>query len=190
MLRIGIGSLDGLGGFQLHVAFAVFLIQIADAAQAGFGGDQIQGIGFAAQHLPHHALIFIAWNGHAHGGGIALRNGLDGDVIAHGFFLPQPLAGCIQKRQLARRILGKGVQLGFARTQISVQPLPVLVDFQNTHDIRQREAHILQRRDAADDGQLILAVIAVIGEAVNLGGFEQADLIIVAQHSDADPGQF
>ena len=45
------------------------------------------------------------------GGGIAFGNGFDSYIIAHVFFLSQPFSGCVQKRQLVRRITRQCLKL-------------------------------------------------------------------------------
>ena len=71
-------------------------------------GEQTEmdfGVPLPAVYAPHHTLVFVAGNGHLNGSGVALGNGSDVYVIAHMLFLSQPSEGCIQKRQLTRRIL-------------------------------------------------------------------------------------
>ena len=104
-------------------------------------------------------------------------------------FLSQPFEGCVQKCQLARRILCLGLQLRPPDRKERLQPLTVVIDLEHPDDVGEGEAHVLQRGDAARRGQLILPVIPIIREAVDLDGLQESDLIVVAQHSDADPGQ-
>ena len=66
----------------------------------------------------------------------------------------------------------------------------VEIDCKDPDEIRKGEAHILQGGDAARYRELILSVIPIIREAVDPGWLQTADLILVAEHSEADSGQF
>ena len=130
----------------------------------------MHGVGLFAEDLPDHAFVLIAGDGHADGGGIALGQGLDGHIVIHGLFLSQPLAGCVQKPQPLCHIVPLALQLRLTRREKGVEPFAVVVDGQDGADVGKAEAHVAQRRDAADGGQLRLAVVALVGEAVGLGG--------------------
>ena len=130
----------------------------------------MHGVGLPAEGLPDHALVLIAGDGHADGGGIALGQSLDGHIVIHSFFLSQPLAGCVQKPQPLRNIVPLLLQLCLTRRKEIVEPFAVVVDGQDGADVGETEAHVAQCRDAADGGQLRFAVVAVVGKAVNLSG--------------------
>ena len=146
------------------------------------------GGGFRKKRLPGKALVLIAGQNHAHTGGLALGDDFDVDVIIHVFFLSQPFSGGVQKQHSAGCFIGQNEQLRLPGCQIAVQPLPVVVDQQNFPNLRQTESHFFQGVDAVDRRQLFFAVIAVAGECVHFAGGQQADLVIVAQHPNADSG--
>ena len=190
VLRIGIASLHGLPGEDFYVRFLVFTVEERHGAEARIGLGKIHPAGFAHQRAPHHALILIAGDGHLYGGGVALGDRFQRDIIAHGLFLSQPFSGCVQKRQFARRVKREFFQLALPGGKIALQRLAVVVNFEDFHDIGEGKSHVLERCDPAHRRELILPVIPVIGEAVDLGGFQETDLVIMAQHADADSGQF
>ena len=146
-------------------------------------------VGLFAEDVPDQALLLIAGDGHAAGGGVALRQGADGDIVVHAFFLSQASPGAVQEPELLADRLPLGFQLPLALGETRVQGFRVAVDRQQGPDLRQGKAHVPQGRDTADHGELGFAVVAVVGEAVGLGGLQQSDGVIVAQHPDADPGQ-
>ena len=73
---------------------------------------------------------------------------------------------------------------------MTLQDVLILMAVKDLADGGQAEAHVLEGRDPSGDGKLGLPVIAVAGIGVDPHGTEQADLIIVAQHTDTDSGQF
>lgn len=56
------------------------------------------------------------------------------------------------------------------RGKMYVQLCAVLINGEERTNLGKSEAHIAQRRDAADDGELGLAVVAVVGEGVGVVG--------------------
>ena len=56
-------------------------------------------------------------------------------------------------------------------------------------NLPQAKPHIPQRRDPPSHRQLVLAVITIAGGGINGCRGQQTNLVIVAQHADADPGQ-
>ena len=146
-------------------------------------------VGLLAEDAPDLGFVLIAGDGQAAGGGVALRQGADGDIVVHALFLSQASPGAVQEPELMADRLPLGFQFPLALGETRIQSFGVAVDRQQGPDFRQGEAHVPQGRDAADHGQLGLAVVAVVGEAVGLGGLQQSDGVVVAQHPDTDPGQ-
>lgn len=189
MLRVGVLALDGFLSLHLHVVLLVLGVQKRDTAIAGIIGDQVHVVGLGTEDTPHHALLLIAGNGHPHTGGIALRQGLDSNIISHSIFLSQSFPRAVQQPQLPGHILRLRLQRRLLGGKTFVQPLAVVIEVQHPADVRQTEPHVLQRRDAAHGGQLGLTVIAVVGEPVDIRRVQQSDVVIMAQHPDADAGQ-
>lgn len=189
MLRVGVLALDGFLSLHLHVPLLVLGVQERDTAIAGIVGDQVHVGGLGAENAPHRALRLIAGNGHPHTGGIALGQGLDSNIISHGIFLSQSFPCAVQQPQLPGHVLRLGLQHRLLGGKTFVQSLAVVIEVQHPADVRQTEPHVLQRRDAAHGGQLGLAVIAVVGKPVDLRRVQQPDVVIMAQHPDADAGQ-
>ena len=65
-----------------------------------------------------------------------------------------------------------------------------MADLGHAAHVGEGKAHVPQGRDPADLRQLILAVIAVIRFRINIRRVQQANLVVVAQHTDTDSGQF
>ena len=71
--------------------------------------------------------------------------------------------------------------------QALFQQIPVLPPLQQLRRVAELEAHVLQGSDAACREKLGLAVIAVAGEGIDGLRRQESDLVIVSQHTDADP---
>ena len=176
VLRVGVAAADGLARLDEHVALLIFLVEERHAAIARVVGHEVHVVGLAAQHVPHHALGVVAGDGHAHACGVTLGQGPDGHIVVHVCFLSQPLTGCVQKPQFLRRVGGERLQPGALRGQAHIERRAVVVQ--------------AQRGDASGGDELPLAVVAVAGHGIDLRRGEQPHLIIVAQHTNADSGQF
>ena len=119
-------------------------------------------VGLGAERLPDLAFVLIARDDGMDTGGIARRNGLDGDIVLHKIFLSQPFFGCVQKQQLLRGLRGLGLQLAAAGGEEGRERLRVPAELRHPAHIGKREAHIPQGGDPADGLQLVLSVIAVV----------------------------
>ena len=190
MLRVGVAAADGLARLDEHVALLIFLVEERHAAIARVVGHEVHVVGLAAQHVPHHAHGVVAGDGHAHARGVALGQGLDGHIVVHICFLSQPLTGCVQKPQFLRRVGGERLQPGALRGQARIERRAVVINAQELARLAQTEAERAQRGDASGGDELPLAVIAVAGHGIDFRRGEQPHLIIVAQHTNADSGQF
>jgi hypothetical protein len=87
MLGVRILTLDGFLSLYLHVLFLILGVQKGHAAIAGIVGDQVHMVSLGAEDTPHRPLLLVAGNGHPHTGGVALGQGLDGNIVSHGIFL-------------------------------------------------------------------------------------------------------
>lgn len=190
VLRVGVAAADGLARLDEHVALFIFLVEERYAAIARVIGYEGHVVGLAAQHVPHHALGLVAGDGHAHARGIARGQSLDGHIVVHVCFLSQPLTGCVQKPQFLRRVGGKCLQPGALRGQARIERRAVVIQAQQLARVAQAEAERAQRGDASGGDELPLAVVAVAGHGIDFRRGEQPHLIIVAQHTNADSGQF
>ena len=127
--------------------------------------------GLPHKDVPQVSLPVVAGKDLADAGYLPLRQGLDGDIVVHLFFiLSQPFDGCVQKPQPLRNIVPLLLQLRLTRRKEIVELFAVVVDGQDGADVGETEAHVAQCRDAADGGQLRFAVVALVGKAVNLSG--------------------
>ena len=190
MFGVRIDPLHRLLCLHFHVGLLELSVQEGHAAIAGVVRHQVQRRGLRTEHTPHHPLVLVARQGHADAGGIAFGQGLDCHIVFHIVVLSQPFPRCLQKPQLLGRVLPQSGQLRLAHLQVGVQGLPVIVDGQDLPDGGQAEPQILQRCDAEHLGQMVLAVVAIPGHRVDLGGGQQPFLVVVAQHADTDSGQF
>lgn len=136
-------------------------------------------------------LPVVAGEDLADAGYMPLRQGLDGDIVFHGFFfLSQPINGCVQEPQLVRRLPDGRLYRRPPGLQPPLHGVPVLPAGQQRCRVRQGEPQAPQGGDAAGGQQLGGRVPAVAGPGVDVLRYQQADLVVVAQHADADPGQF
>ena len=134
--------------------------------------------------------MIVAGNRHAHAGGIALGQGLQSNVVFHGVvILSQLLPGRLQQPQPILRLFQQFAQLRLFYAKKIVHGIRIIVVLQNSANGGDSEAHVLQRGDAPGYGKLIFAVIPVAGKAIDLRRPQQAGLIVMAQHADADSGQ-
>ena len=139
MFRVRIGSLHRFLRLHLHIRFLELPVQEGHAAIAGVIGHQMQGGSLRAEHIPHHPLVLVAWQGHADTGGIAFGQGLYGHIVFHIVVLSQSFPCCLQKPQLLGRVLPQSGQLRLPHLQIGVQRLPILIDGQNLSNGGQTE---------------------------------------------------
>ena len=134
-------------------------------------------------------LGLIAGEGHADAGRPPLGQIFQSNAVFHGaFILSQLCTGRVQEAQPLPRLRQEGLQHPLLLRQMAVQLLPSAV-LQQRPDGGQAEAHVPQGGDAPRRGELLLAVVAVAGERVGVDGLEQPQLVVAAQHADAEPGQ-
>ena len=70
-----------------------------------------------------------------------------------------------------------------------VECVLVVIQLQQLSDFRQMKAHVLERCDAPDGWQLVLVIVAVVGEPVDVDRAQQPNLVVMPEHADADSGQ-
>ena len=136
-------------------------------------------------------LPVVAGEDLADAGYMPLRQGLDGDIVFHGFFfLSQPINGCVQEPQLVRRLPDGRLYRRPPGLQPPLHGVPVLPAGQQRRRVCQGEPHVPQSSDTVGDHQLEGRILAVAGPGIGVLRHQQADLVVVAQHPDADSGQF
>ena len=186
MLGILILSFHRHGHHDFNIFFLVFLVQEFRDRITGIRGNQ--RLGAFRHHAPCSGFILVPGNDHMHGSRVPLRNRPDCHIITHIILLSQPFPGCIQEHHPVLRFPGLVRQFLLPGGQESIQLVFVVIYPKDPHNIGQGESHVLQCRNPAHDDQLVFPVIPVSGEGINLCRFQQADIIIVPEHSDAYPG--
>ena len=127
---------------------------------------------------------------HPDGSGVARGEGFESDIVLHGFvILSDAVESRIQKPQTACGLTGQRQKLLPLGKQAALQRIPVLIAAEQLADCGQAESHVLESRDPPGREELVLAVIAVAGVGVGFDGMEQADFVVMAQHTDTDSGQ-
>ena len=186
VLGVRIRALYGLGGHDLDVRLLEFVVQKFHGAVAGVVRHERHRGCLAAQNVPHHALGLVAGDGHADGCAVAFGKSPEGDIVVHRFVLSKSSPCRLDQPQPLRRVLRQRLQGLLLRGQMRIQRVLVVVEREKAVDLRQPEAHVLERGDAPDNGKLVFCVIAVVGKLVDKDGAQEPDLVVMPQHADAD----
>ena len=147
-------------------------------------------VSFLHQGVPKQTFLFISGNGHANRCRVSFRKLFQGYIIFHGFvILSHPFHRCFQKPHTICRLPLQLDQFCLLVQQMLHQLRIVIRTQQHFPNVGQTKAHILQGSNPIGNRKLILTVIPIAGKRVNLCRLQQTDLIIMAQHTNADSGQ-
>ena len=190
MRGVAVAAAHVLLHLHIHIAFAVLLVMEHRAAVAGVAVLQIHMRRLLHQNLPEPALLLVAGKRHAYRGRLPLGKCFDGYVYMHIFiFLSQPSQGCFQKPQPVCRLLSLRLKLRLSDEQVPPHRVAVVIAGEQLADGAKPEAHVLEGVDPPRKKQLLRLIVAVAGFGINPNGPEQADLVVVSQHADADSGK-
>ena len=190
MLGVRVCALHRLLDLHIHICLFVLPVVVDADAQGRVAVLDVEKGGLPHKDVPQVSLPVVAGKDLADAGYLPLRQGLDGDIVVHLFFiLSQPFDGCVQKPQPVQCLLNGGLHRCPLGQQARLHGGPVLPAGQQRGRLCQGEPQAPQGGDPVGGHQLGRRVPAVAGPGIGLLRHQQADLIVVAQHPDADSGQ-
>ena len=145
---------------------------------------------FAVEPLPEVALAVVGGHRVAQAHNLHGGDFLEGYIVLHTVIvLSQSFDGVFEDREPGAEVPRFLPHLGEAYRQVAAKAFRIVVLREDLPDRRQPEPHRLEGLDLTRRLQLPCAVVAVAGEGIHRLGGQQTDLIVVAQHLDADHRQ-